>query len=41
MVGPIVPVTMIGMHYIDHVFVRMTMLGYLILMFGHDLLQIR
>lgn len=41
MVGRIMPVTMIGMHHIDHFFVDMTMLGYLILMFGHDLPQIR
>jgi len=41
MVGLIMSVTMIGMHHIDHIIVSMTMLGYLILMFGHNLLQIR
>ena len=37
MVGPIMSMTMIGVHNIGHFIVNMTMLGYLILMFGHDL----
>ena len=41
MVGPIMSMSMIGMHHIDHFIVSMTMLGYLILMLGHDLFQIR